>query len=99
MRAALSVGTELIGGIANCQKNVASCVLPRRGFAVGVAKIQRANNRYLFLGETKTQQNGGAALIETEVFQGILWSTRRYSVSGDGVFVEIAGTVRFFFRE
>lgn len=99
MRAALSVGTELIGGIANCQKNVASCVQPRCGFAVGVAKIQRANNRYLFLGETKTQQNGGVALIETEVFQGILWSTRRYSVSGDRVFVEIAGTVRFFFRE
>ena len=96
---ALSVGTELIGGIANCQKNVASCVQPRCGFAVGVAKIQRANNRYLFLGETKTQQNGGVALIETEVFQGILWSTRRYSVSGDRVFVEIAGTVRFFFRE
>ena len=45
MRAALSVGTELIGGIANCQKNVASCVLPRRGFAVGVEEEWRAENR------------------------------------------------------
>jgi hypothetical protein len=93
------LGQDWLGGQQAAREKVASCVHPRCGFAVGVAKIQRANNRYLFLGETKTQQNGGAALIETEVFQSILWRTRRYSVSSDGVFVEIAGTERFFFRE